>query len=993
MRVGLVLSVFTFLSGLAAAGAPVPVYRNSTWVQSPPGPAPVIDATTFINEGYFEVNNFAAIPLPFQSTHTLHFRNEASGVMLGHPGYLFEYVDGNIRLPMSTWLNRGSMGSFHSPTNFGATTAGNFLWVRADNITNSGTMQATDQGLIKLEGAMLNLTRGRMRTGTSPDFTFFSGGFSIGQTNNYFNDPGVTDLYWAVGTNNVVSGMGAQMPLTGGFPNFSPPYFSAPHQAIEQTPFGVFTNQGLVIGDFLQQNNFKTAAFRQNLGGETVVQVAFVRTNAFEPAINVDVRFVNDFQDIGRTIVVGFHSRDRDPALDRDLTNSVYLVDGLAFDTNAVLARPFSGNTRKPSTFEVTKGYFFSPNTYTNSAPNLAYDPTNSPLYRSTFTDAAVNVQYAAYAAQVSNLSPTGTDPTTFPGRIEILADILNMREARIRAESTLILRANDLVNNHLAQVSAPFINFDVGTTQPALVISNLAPPSISRLSGTVRAWSATWRNSEVDNTSNPPTTNNYRFHVLFVDNTLTTNQPVSLNQFHARGPSIVICDPLTVRQSIRLQGNSVHVKSNAAINFPQGADWSATTVVNVRNFTNDGRVVVSGSGFAGSDRAFGYDNFINRGTNEATLWSIVGGRFENPGCMTATAGRFNVTANNVILEGKPPIVSSNLVFNPITFEFEWQPALHYSAKIASRTDVGIQTGTMTISNAHLFAGTTNIPGVLTVDASTRLTDAGPGHTNQWWASGGIQVLRRPSQLRDLMGTYATVQAPAFSETRSIWPASDLGAVVNGFSNNLALGKLTIDGGDESIIRLAGLAHKTALYVDYLEFLNNATNTTGPNAGTIVEPTLKIYFAHSNLDASKLDAQTNGFRWVKSFTGPLSTTNITYPSGNVYPVNISVARDADLDSDGDGTVNRRDRTPIYVAESVALRIAPNPAQLNQVLLSWQAMANSTSYVEYKTPIASTGPWQVLRSTTAPGNMRITVPDNTLGRTQRIYRVRVDLPPQ
>ena len=128
--------------------------------------------------------------------------------------------------------------------------------------------------------------------------------------------------------------------------------------------------------------------------------------------------------------------------------------------------------------------------------------------------------------------------------------------------------------------------------------------------------------------------------------------------------------------------------------------------------------------------------------------------------------------------------------------------------------------------------------------------------------------------------------------------------------------------------------------------------------------------------------------------GPLSTTNIVYPSGEVHPVNISLAQHKDIDSDGDGIPNSKDPTPVYSSENVNLLIGRD-TQPNRVLLSWQALANSISYVEYRSPISSTSAWQLLRSTTAPVNMRMTMSDQAsgAGRTQRIYRVRVDLPPQ
>jgi hypothetical protein len=611
-----------------------------------------------------------------------------------------------------------------------------------------------------------------------------------------------------------------------------------------------------------------------------------------------------------------------------------------------------------------------------------------------------VPVTYAAYAAQVSALGFNDpavaggafNDPTNFPGRIEILANTLNLKEARMRADSTLIIKANDLTNNSQLKINAPFINFDVGTTQPAMVISNLAPPSVSRISGGIYAWSAIWSNVETNSTA----TNNIRFHVLFVDHNLNANLPVSMNKFHVRGTNIVICDPVNVQQSLRLEGQGVHVKAGGQLNFPPGSDWNATSVVNVNNFTNDGTVNVPGAALVGSDRGFPYSNFINRGTNIAGAWSILANTFENPGCIAAQSSGFTLNANTVTLHGRTPVVGVTLFTNFFTFPLTvvTQAVTNVAAKIAAVTDVNITASVITLSNANLIAGSGGSPGAVILSASTRLSDSGTQATNYLISTGGLRVPRRPTAFSDLMGTYATIRVPDFSEAQSIWDGKNLGPVSSGFSNNLALGKLTLDGGSESRLLFAGLAGKdNAIYVDYLELLNNATNYNDPNVMAF-DSNIRIYFAHANIAADKLDGAQNGrFRWVPGFFGPLSSTNIVYPSGNSYTANISLVQQKDMDSDGDGIPNINDPTPIYVAESIGLTIAQG-TQPRQVLLSWQALANATSHVEYKPVIASSGPWQLLRSTSAPVSRRISLTDTiSTGSTQRIYRVRVDLPPQ
>src|SRR4029077_2887313 len=64
--------------------------------------------------------------------------------------------------------------------------------------------------------------------------------------------------------------------------------------------------------------------------------------------------------------------------------------------------------------------------------------------------------------------------------------------------------------------------------------------------------------------------------------------------------------------------------------------------------------------------------------------------------------------------------------------------------------------------------------------------------------------------------------------------------------------------------------------------------------------------------AEKLNgANDGGFQWVSNYNcGFFSSTNIVYPDGSTNRVNAALAASCNIDSDGDGTVNCLDLSPI-----------------------------------------------------------------------------------
>jgi hypothetical protein len=219
-----------------------------------------------------------------------------------------------------------------------------------------------------------------------------------------------------------------------------------------------------------------------------------------------------------------------------------------------------------------------------------------------------------------------------------------------------------------------------------------------------------------------------------------------------------------------------------------------------------------------------------------------------------------------------------------------------------------------------------------------------------------------------------------------------MGAVAAGFTNNLALGKLILDGGSNSLFRFFGQGTNNALYVDYLELHNFATNF---NALLTIAPNLTIYFANANMPAERLDGAVGGrLRWVSSYTGPLSSTNITYHTppnaGNTYTFNIALVTSNDLDSDGDGIVNADDDEPIYVAGSAALSVRLAGAAERSVELGWNALSYSSNFLEFKAS-AGSADWQVLTNFhMGPLTWPVTILDPvTTSNASRVYRLRVD----
>src|SRR6266850_1198039 len=705
--------------GLASGwGATQPIYINSAPVHvvARPQVAPQIDATAFVNQSEFEINDIYFSGLPYQTFNTRFFTNSARAYISGDTGFRFEYSSGNIRLPMHTFLNQGSI------------TGQTFLLISATNITSTGPLASSESGLIRISGNNVNLRGNGIQA--SPLFSSFliSGG---GSSSNYVDPTGVSDLYWAVGTNNTLNGQGGLMQLAGN--GFADPVFDVGGFNFPQSPrhevLGLTFQQQFPQQLFLGNGNAGAFAYTTTLSPtSSVVQVVFVPTNSvFDSNISVRVSFAPDPSDGGADAIVEFSYPEFDIVSRTTQTNYFYFIDRTAFATNIALAKNlFANNSLRPNSYVLYRSK--SPLFFGGfSGGNTPFSP--SLLYNANMASNAVGVTYVAYSADIAPitfLNGSGqnvyatTDPTNYAGRIEINGGIVNLDQSRIRAESTVMIKATDLASSAVGKISAPYENLDLRTTQPQMVITNFAPNAVQRLVGQISAWSATWRNSE--RTFNGGT-NNVRYHVLMLDHSLLSTLPVIFNEVALHAPHIVIADPLTVRKTLLIDAPSLEV--SGGLTLPTAANWDNSTIAGVNNFTNRGIISVAQSAFAGTDRPNPYNNYINRGTNSAASQQIRANNFDNSGCLLAS-GAVNIQATTASVSGAPLQTNVALVLVTNFFSlgsfYTFELVTNVSgAKIQANAEIHITADELTLSNAVVATGPGG--GALFLSVNNRLTD------------------------------------------------------------------------------------------------------------------------------------------------------------------------------------------------------------------------------------------------------------------------------
>lgn len=1043
--------------GAQAATKPTPVppiYRNEISI-IPPNLPPQVDAAIFVNSGTFIISNSPLFPLlvptPWEAQSVQVWTN--TGVMIGQPGFRLDYTPNPAHLTPAQRKKKGALSPQASLIfdNSGEISVSSALTINAKHLINSGIISGdTDARLRFLGGStLMDLSRGAVRVGDLPQDDCISGSNFFFGPFAFFGDPAVNYRYLDFGNSGFINTNRTPLILSTLVSNTVAPRLAPPSALIPPSQYRLFqslfpgapaTNVVTNIvadlancGAYESFVNVRTNFLGTNVLGRNIT-VVLVPTNGFSANVSVGVAFPtnNNFFFLGNDPIVEF----RVPTLDvitqqpkasfitfRDAGQIIFRGHDCEFDIADAPNAAF------------TPDIFFTPNFVTNSV-NYTYTVAQAHVGNtnlSTFTN-------SPSVFPELGKSPAASDPTNYPGRIEIVANNLDLTQARIRAENGVFIRATNLVGNESAYIDAPFVSFDVGSTNRTLIISNMLVPIVSRVTADLNSWTGQWTvgvtngttTIQIPNTNFPGGFSNFitgnieqlNYRVLVLGACISSEAPTITHRFHLKATNVVLEDNLAINASLLLKTTSLTIGEGASLSLPRGASIAFTNLDGVLSFTNYGVLNTPGGAFFGvfedgyvqppltrkqlrskkpqGPRLVAYDNVINHGTIAAASTKARASRVESSG--TPQEPALILGSNGVVsLDGGTLLLSNTVV--------------------RAKSELRLTGGNVLATGTDLSAGSTAgifgsfLPGALVIDATNTLTDGGAGAGNLWRVTGGFRLARRPATPGDLLGTRIESRSGTFVQNTHQWAGLDRGNTNTGYVNNLALGRLVLDGVLLNRFRFTGVSTNNALYVDYLELRTNGVpnSRSADYIGSFaIDPDFTIYFADSNLDPIALSGLGGGrIKWVSSYVGAESGTNLLYPNGITYRFNAALVRSMDFDTDGDNVLNGLDCTPIPVgtnfnttgqqcpapapaAPGVAKALAASDLHLTialaaeggEVVLDWDAPANSANTVEFSESLSG-GAWQSLTNfINGPTGTRVTVRDAAAAPT-RVYRVRVD----
>ena len=894
---------------------PAPNWVNNNVITCPPGIPPQIDALNFINNAggqiFIAFTNFTINPELFDTSDTLNFTN--FGTINISAGIHFDtapavsgsrhaaqnvFNSGNITALGNNLLFVGGGGIVGGGIVAGGITFGGLISApkiiaSANNIVNPGVMDVGANGLLKLTGDNLNLDHGSL----------IMEGFGSGGIIDF---SGIIDNYWGSGTN--VTRPGTQ--YNDIFP------FTSVHTVTQLV--------GTVYLTFPTQLAFqapKTYINDLTIGTNRTVQIVFLQQP--NPAISNNVYFFP-----GSEIAVEWIAMATNPVTGVVTTNYLNLEDLYPLTTNNIVIT---------NSFFVTGRDTFIPTNlfmYLGGPSFAGFIPSPQGSVATTFDldqTPVVTNEFAAYSALITGATELpsnipGGQLTNIAGRIELTANnVLSLDHTKISGLDFISIKApNQFAGNSQAQISSPYLDLTLRTTNNTLSITNLLMP-LARFNGEVDLYRARWTNLTIL----PTVTNQTIYHVLFVNSDLQTTTPTIVNDLSLTGPNVVISDVLNVQQGFKIDAQSLTVTTNTDFGafYPSGqinllSDqivWSQA-LPHLQNLTNNGTISAFNTIYFGGQRtspyqstgpADWYQNFVNTGSivDQGTfIWSQF---FENTG---------------LISSGGSISVDSDLGLMTNGFFF-------------ANADIDIAANSLLISNHVLQAGGhIALSGTRVLDDGTISAGCPLLNTNKnFWTGSGFSLTSLPA-LASLQSTTVTNFDASQSPVVNLWAGADKGNSPSGFDNNAAVGRLIIDGRDPlSLFSFQGVSANNALYVDYLEFDNWATNRDrgGTNFVQIdIASNMKIYFGDAVANgvsiAEKLNGMNGGrFVWVPNYNcGFFSSTNLVYPDGTTNRVNHGLAVATGIDSDNDGIVNRDDTSPVPPDQLSACPCNPTTVPLN-----------------------------------------------------------------
>ena len=839
-------------------------------------------------------------------------------------GFIFDTQTTNVipRQMAGTFYNPGTI-RVNSVLDTGANafslfTIGKFQ-VLATNIFSPGTVTLGYDGQIQMTGNNVNLTRSSL---------------SIENINTYFANLGFlstaflyytfNSLDYGVGTDtnqDWVPAISLQPSLatSSQFHTQLYPFSTTQMTVSNSVPFShqtfVGTNYALTRAVFLNGNP-----------GPNVVQSVYFggNSNPYLGAGNATIQWAGAYID---------------PSTGLAATNYIYLND--------VYVR--GGNTNNPvinglpSNFTITE--LNSPASFT-----VPTAPTNYPsLTRAVVTN---NYSYGYIQFIPSTVATNATLQNTYgaltnlPGRIQINASQdLDLTMASISGANYMSLTAtNNFKGSSGASIFSPYSDINLGVTNGFLSVSNLLDPTVPNWSGTLQVWSSDWIEVDANGFTN-------EFRVLLVNpNLIPTTAPVVQN-LTLHGTNLFLSDIYNVIGKLSIDATSLTLTTNletygfgsqdGELNWYYPSTLNSVQIPNLHWLTNNGAIRSANLAVFGSAANI-YGAFINNGLiadQGSTIWSS---NFLSCGTISNGTGGFALQALTATIT---------------------------NASIVAGGDVSITTGSLLTSNLQMQVGK-----ALTLTVSGSLTDTGPSPTNaSIWTVGSIHsdnygvgfklsMLPTNAPVGDLLGTTITNVCWTNYVINNTWAGLDRGYNNSGYSNNAALGRLVLDPlSTRSVINFTGTGSTSnAIYVDSLLLINQATNLLNSVLPEVVcSPNFVIYYAQAIQNgvsvAEKLNhANGDHFRWMPTYVGYYSSTNLVYPVGVTNTYNAALASSTLIDSDSDGTPNggtgngSPDPTPFLVPQQLNFSVLLTNVAPPSVRLQWTTIPRATNYIYYRT---------------------------------------------
>jgi hypothetical protein len=386
------------------------------------------------------------------------------------------------------------------------------LQIRATNLTSSGYLGVGNNGTLRLEGQNVNLSRGAVEVGTitgSPNANVY---LELTDTDPrpdaFFPENAVYDVYWGAGiqelpipgpinTANILRFSGADLQArapTHHVFRVGPAGWVEGYTAfgtfVPGTYFTGFANTGIVAQADLVLTNMDGSTTNLTLP-----------TNIFSQAIVVGLEDTNftvrtkfgapgpagmGFGVTGIEIV----SSSTNVASGSEQTGGLYFYDFLGANTNTLVVTNIGAliPTGRPYCYEVWR----DDSAYFNFFGANGNTPlVNGLIYNSSFSNTLATNYYAGYMANIDNLQSRpavvpGATPTNTPGRIEIVADTLDLSKTRLQGITTVEIKAGHLKSSSGAAIDVENLIYDLSSTNGLLTVQNMAKEAVHTVRGQV---------------------------------------------------------------------------------------------------------------------------------------------------------------------------------------------------------------------------------------------------------------------------------------------------------------------------------------------------------------------------------------------------------------------------------------------------------------------------------------------------------------------------